>query len=292
MASMAGLFYFMSLYFYVKGRTGEGLKKKGIFFALCGLCGLASLASKQNAAMLPVSLFLYDLLLIQGVTRESLRRNVKILLLPVLAIVLIALAYGDLSYITDGYKDRPFTPVQRLLTEPRVIIYYIALLLYPLDSRLMLLHDIEISRSLVTPWTTLPAILLIVLIMGAALFLSRKRPLISFCILFFFLNHLIEGSLVPLELIFEHRNYIPSLSFFLLLSLFLVHVLDYFSYRKPLQLMTAALIVFVLVGNGHTTWLRNDAFRTQFALWKDNIAKAPGLSRPHANLGKIGRAHV
>ena len=75
MTSMAGLFYIMSMYFYLKGRTSPSLKHSLFFFTLCCVAGLASLLSKENAAMLPVSIFLYDLLLIQGVSKNSIKNN-------------------------------------------------------------------------------------------------------------------------------------------------------------------------------------------------------------------------
>ena len=66
----------------------------------------------------------------------------------------------------------------------------------------------------------------------AAFLMARRKPLLSFCMLFFFLNHLVEGTVIPLELIYEHRNYIPSMLFFVPVAYGMVRCLDYFSYRK------------------------------------------------------------
>ncbi len=285
MTSMAGMFYIMAMYFYLKGRMADGAGKKVGHFALCGIAAIFSFTSKENAAMLPVSIFLYDLFLIQGLTNENFKKNLKIVVLPFLILLLIGNFYVDLPSIFDGYKLRPFTLFERLLTEPRVIIFYVSLLLYPISSRLTFLHDIEISSSFFSPWTTLPAIFLIFLSIIIAIKISRKRPLIAYCILFFFMNHLIEGSIIPLELIFEHTNYLPSMLFIVPLSILALMSLDYFSYRKSVQSIMSFVLIFLLAAQGHTTYIRNSIFKNGITLWSDNIKKAPDLQRPYQGLG-------
>ncbi|MFZ2397059.1 MAG: hypothetical protein WAW31_00080 [Smithella sp.] len=185
MASMAGLFYIMSMYLYLKGRTSEKPSLSIIFFILSLLAGLASVLSKENAAMLPLSILLFDLFLIQGITKENIKKFAKILFSSLLLILIIGLIYtGWFSNAFEGYEIRDFSMMQRLLTEPRVILFYLSLLFYPISSRLTLLYDVDFSRSLFQPWTTIPSILLILFIISFALYIARKRPLISFCIIF------------------------------------------------------------------------------------------------------------
>jgi tetratricopeptide (TPR) repeat protein len=285
MASMAGMFYIAAMYFYLKGRTVEGTKNKAIFFLSSVVAALLAFGSKETAAMLPVSLFIYDLFLIQGAERDTVRKNLKFAFIPFAVVIIIANLYLDLSSILDDYRIRSYTLGERLLTEPRVIIFYITLLLYPIQSRLTLLHDINISQSLIDPWTTLPAILIIVLSVGYMVTNARKRPLISFCILFFFLNHFIEGSFIPVELIYEHRNYIPSMLFFVPVAIFILRALDYFAYKKAIRWLIVFSVTFILFAEGHTVYMRNEVLKTDMALWIDNILKYPRLSRPHNNLG-------
>ncbi|MGZ6207437.1 MAG: tetratricopeptide repeat protein, partial [Syntrophales bacterium] len=285
MASMAGMFYVAAMYFYLKGRTAEGIRKRAIFFFCCAVAALLAFGSKETAAMLPISLFIYDLFLIQGAERDVVRKNLKFAFIPFAVVIILANSYLDLSSILDDYRIRSYTLTERLLTEPRVVIFYISLLLYPIHSRLTLLHDFNISKSLIDPWSTLPAILIIIFGVGFALTIFRKRPLISFCVLFFLLNHLIEGSFIPVELVFEHRNYIPSMLFFVPVAIFILTMLDYFSYKKGIQWLIVFSITFVLFAEGHTVYMRNEVLKTDMALWIDNIRKYPLLSRPHNNLG-------
>ncbi|KQC10665.1 MAG: hypothetical protein APR62_11680 [Smithella sp. SDB] len=287
MASMTGLFYIASMYFYLKARINPKFKYSFSFFIISLLCGLASVLTKENAAMLPASILLFDLFLIAGITRQNVIKYAKIAFLPLLIILLIGFIYVDFSNILDEYKIRDFTMLQRVMTQPRVILFYLSLLFYPIGLRLTFLYDINVFRSLLQPWTTIPSILLILFIIIFAIYIARKRPLISFCIIFFFLNHLIEGSIFPLEMIYEHRNYLPSMLLFIPIAEFIIYVIDYFSYNKIIQFIVALGIVITLVGEGDITYNRNKIVSDDFLLWFDNIEKSPALSRPHANTGRI-----
>ncbi|MDP3286504.1 MAG: tetratricopeptide repeat protein, partial [Desulfobacterales bacterium] len=256
-----------------------------LFFTLRAVSALLAVGSKENAIMLPVSLYLFDLLLIQGINNENLSKNIKYIVLPAIVVLVFLALFTDISSIAGNYSIRPFSMWERLLTEPRVIIFYITLLLYPTYSRLMLNHDFVISSSMLDPWTTLPAILIILFCLALAVAVARRKPLISFCIIFFFLNHLIEGSFISLDIVYEHRNYIPSMLFFVPLSLFIVSALDFFSYRRSMQFIIILLVSFVIAAQGHTVKMYNYIFNDPYILWSDNVEKAPNLSRPHNNLG-------
>ncbi|MBU2551308.1 MAG: tetratricopeptide repeat protein, partial [Proteobacteria bacterium] len=286
MAGLAGLFFVMSMYFWLKARTGAGRVKKSILFGLTGLCALLALASKQNAAMIFPVLFLYDLFLLQGLTSENLKKNLKRASVPVLFFILAAVMFVDPDRVMSGYQIRTFDMTERLLTQPRVLFFYLSQLLYPISSRFALLYDFEVSRSIFEPWTTLPAILALASLLAGALALARKQPLISFGILFFFLNHAIEGSVLPLELVYDHRNYVPSMFAFLLLAILLVRILDYFAYKPALQMLLTLVIAFLLSAQASTTQGRNQIFKSEISLWSHNASFAPRLSRTHNNLGE------
>jgi tetratricopeptide (TPR) repeat protein len=288
MASLAGLFFVLSLYGYARARTAQARRAQIAWGTLCGACALAGFATKENTAVLPVTLWLYELYFIQGVSASSARRSLKWAIVPAAAVVALGLLYTDFTLQRATYEIgvRPFSPLERLLTQTRVLFLYAGLLLYPIPSRLTLLHDIEISRGLADPWTTLAAVLGIALSLGFAIAKARRYPLLSFAILFFFLNHLVEGTVIPLELIFEHRNYIPSMFFFVPLSVLMILCLDYFAYRRGIQAFMAGGFALLLAFQAHSTFERNDVVRSDLHLWLDNVQKAPDLSRPRINLAK------
>lgn len=286
MASMAGMFFIMAIFFYLMGRITPGLGKKITWFSLCGLSGLLSLASKENAAMLPVVLYLFDFLLIQGVSREKLKRQLLLGGIPLVILAALAFALTNPLTILSGYDNREFTLLERLLTQPRILLFYLSLVLYPMTDRFTLIHEIPISASLFSPWTTMPAILFWTAWTALGAYLAGKRPLISFCLLFFVVNHLMESSIIPLEMIYEHRNYIPSMSLFILLSVGIIAFIRDFSKKRLLAVLASVVLCITIAGQGYSVFKRNSLFGHALYLWFDNAEKAPGLSRVHTNLGK------
>ena len=291
MTSLAGMFYIMSMYFYLKARTTETNYKKIFFFLFCSLSFLMALGSKENAIMLPLSIFLFDSFLLQENFKDHMKKNMRILLIAALGILLLGFAYfyfkkGNMFSFLDGYQNRPFTLGQRLLTEPRIMIFYISLLLYPVPTRLNIAHDITLSNSLFDPLSTIISICLILGVIILALYLVRKWPLIIFCILFFFLNHVIESTVLPLELAFEHRNYIPSMLFFVPVAIGFCYLFNYYDTQRPMRYILFSFIVLFLVGLGHSTFMRNFTWKNEKSLWIDASQKAPDLYRPHHNLGR------
>jgi hypothetical protein len=88
MASMAGMFYVMSMYFYLKGRTSQNRLPMITHYLFCFVTATLAFASKENAAVLPISIFFLDLFLIQGLERKNIKKNVCVFL----ALILIPLA--------------------------------------------------------------------------------------------------------------------------------------------------------------------------------------------------------
>jgi tetratricopeptide (TPR) repeat protein len=287
MASLCGMFYLLTMLFYLKGRLSENKVIRLTMFCAATCTGILALGTKENAIMIPISLFFYDLILIQGLAKIKNLRQIIIFCVIVLALLItVSIFFIDFSSIPNSYGHRPFTLKERLLTEPRIIVFYISLLLYPLSSRMTLLHDPAISHTLFHPWTTLPAILVIIGAVILALRFSFKKPLWSFCIIFFFLNHIVEGSFIALELIYEHRNYIPSMFFFIPVSIAMLQVVNYFSYNNSLKYTFVFSFSCLLAMLGHTVYERNQIMQTEIGLWLDNVKKSPNLSRVQNNIGE------
>ena len=178
--------------------------------------------------------------------------------------------------------------MQRLMTQPRVVVFYLSQIFYPIISSYSIEHDIVVSTSLLKPWSTLPGIALVLILIGIGLSQMRKRPILSFAILFFFLNHVIESSIISLELVFEHRNYLPSLFLFLPVAVAIKWLLDY--YKKRNRSLAGILVIFVtilLVLLGIGTYTRNRVWLSDRILWEDAAKKAPAACRPLHNLAWV-----
>ena len=286
MASMAGMFTIMSMYGYLKARTADSRPREIGFFAASLWCALCAFATKENSAMLPVSLFFYELFLIQGVSGTDIKKMWPWGVPALAMVILVGLLYIDPSRLLDGYENRPYTPVERMMTQSRVVLVYLKMLFYPLQSELTLVHDIDVSTSLWSPWTTLPCIILVAVFFFTALFwLSRKQPLIAFAVIFFIINHAIEGSFIGLELIYEHRNYFPSMLLFLMPVMLLLKTLHYFSYSRKLQMLFVVSVAVILASIGHSTYAYSGLFRHGLVFWRDNAKKSPRLSVVQNNYG-------
>ncbi|MHA6204396.1 tetratricopeptide repeat protein [Dyella soli] len=117
---------------------------------------------------------------------------------------------------------RPWTLGQRLLTEPRVLMDYLELLWLPRPFTAGLFNDqIQASSSLWSPATTLPALLGVIGLIAGGWLSRRKAPALATALLFYFVGQSLESSTIPLELYFEHRNYLPAMLMFWPLALWL-----------------------------------------------------------------------
>jgi tetratricopeptide (TPR) repeat protein len=96
----------------------------------------------------------------------------------------------------------------------------------------------------------------------------------------------IESSILPLELVFEHRNYIPSMFFFVPIAIGLRNAISYFSYKRSMQVILVLSIIMVIIGEGHATFVRNFTWKNEESLWIDHVDKYPNLYRPRHNLAK------
>jgi len=285
MAQMAAMFYILGIYSYIKGRIGNSLLERAAWFACSLFCFLFAVGSKENAAMLPMALVLVEITFFQDLSLQKTRRlflwiaagiSVSVLLLGSLFFL-----QGNPFSLLNGYAHRPFSLAERLLAEPRIIIYYLTQTFYPVPDRFSIAHDVVISTSFFKPWSTIPCILIIISLIGFGLLQLRKRPVLSFSILFFFLNHIIESTVIPLELIFEHRNYLPSFFLFLPVSYGFSQMLIF--YRKKNNFMFALMVTFIIliVGClGCGTFIRNRTWANDKSLWADAMIKAPKNARP------------
>jgi tetratricopeptide (TPR) repeat protein len=295
MASLAALFYLLGIYFFLKGRLINNSKRQYLYYLACLVSWLAACLSKENAALLPLSLLLVETVFFQ----DTARPGTKVRLLVIAAVMGFFVVAGGVLFFLDGnlsgilgYQQRFFSAGERLLTQGRILLFYLTLLVYPAPNRLSIAHDIELSTSLLHPWSTLPSLLIILVLIVGAFFRIRKWPLVSFAVLFFFLNHAIESTLIPLELIFEHRNYLPSLFFYLPLAAGIHWMMNH--YQKRSRTITLALTAFVpllLVGLGLNTYNRNMVWQSEKLLWEDALSKAPHASRPFHYLAWVHQQH-
>jgi tetratricopeptide (TPR) repeat protein len=275
MTSLATGFYLAALLCFLQGRTATAPSRRWLWWSGACLCGLLSLGSKEIAFTLPLAIGLVEWFFIDDLNRDWLRRRA-----PLLGIFALASAgVIALSLTSVGWERFEFSPVERLLTQTRVAVLYLSLIVAPLPSRLNLLHQIETSTSLFSPIATLFCAGLLVALFAVAIREARRRRLFSFAVLWLFLGLAIESSVVPLRMIFEHRVYLPLVGPALLAS----HALFTFTGPRARIVIASLSIAALCLG----TVLRNQLWQDPLQLWTDTATKSPGEPLAQARLGAL-----
>jgi tetratricopeptide (TPR) repeat protein len=211
--STLSLLIALSLYLWGRLRVTEG--QKGGMIAILATVPVAAIGflGKENTVLLPLLLLACELTLLRRVGFGG-HNGAKwttwglLITLPlVVGIAYLAMHPGMLSY-----EGRTFTFDERLLTQPRVLWLYIKLLFIPDISAFALFHDgLQVSTSVLRPPTTLAAITGLLLLVFFAWRLRARQPVFTFAVAFFLASHALESTVFPLEMVFEHRNYLAAI---------------------------------------------------------------------------------
>lgn len=258
MTSLSSLFCFLGLIFYVHGRLLMATNSKGWLYVFAAFFVFTPLAifSKENGALLPLFLFLTECIFFRfdaPILSKKLLKTIYTCTLALPVLVILAYTAWHPEWLGNTYKIRDFTLAERLLTEARIVWFYIRLIFVPDINVLGLFHDdIPLSRDWLDPITTLPACLgiLALLIVGIAGY--KRLPIVAYGILFFLLAHSLESSFIPLEIIHEHRNYLPSFGLIFAL-IFYLFVPGKHNESMKIRSLLAVFILFML---GSISYLR------------------------------------
>ncbi len=287
MASMAAMFSIVAIYCYLKARLSNRKKEQAIYLIQAATSYILALLSKENVVAIIIALPVFELLFFQ----LSLSRKILFKLIGGVVAAAVITGLGGLAlrpelfdFISNYYSNRPFTLIERVLTEQRIVVHYLSQLLFPAPSRLSIEHDIILSTSILTPWTTLVAIIVNGSLTLIAIKVYQKHPFISLAILFFYINHLVESTILPLELIFEHRNYLPSFFIFVPMAILLQYAMIKLQKNRLAVNSFIMLVALLFITEGYATYVRNEVWRTEETLWLDAAKKAPNSARPLAVL--------
>jgi hypothetical protein len=163
------------------------------------------------------------------------------------------------------------------MTEFRVMVFYLSLIIFPFPQRLNLDHNFIVSKGLFDPLGSILSLLMLVFLVVFAIRVAGRQRLLSFGILWFLGNLVIESTIVPLELVNEHRLYLPST------MLFFAVFETTSRYVRPvaIKLPIIVLLVFFLAFG---TYQRNKVWVDRITLWSDCVLKSPLKARSHINL--------
>lgn len=286
MNSLSALLVILGLIAYIHGR--EKLEKSepaGFMLMGAGLVigTLLGLGAKENAALLPLFAFVIEVTLYRSdCLNRPVRKRLAIFhffLVLVPAAMFIGYLATHPDFVMHTYAQRNFSLSERLLTEARVLWFYLSLILVPSTHRLGLFHDdISLSTSLLDPACTLPAVAGICAAAAFALILRRKYPLAAFAILWFLVGHSLESSIFGLEIAFEHRNYLPSLGIIFAATYTIVHFLQKTTGNSK---ATTGFPVVIIMVFGFGTWSLAGTWKDFYTLAEHCVTNHP--NSPRAN---------
>ena len=307
MESMANLFVLLGLLGYIAGRrrmlavapydpadnVGTGLSPSARGFLLCATsivaCTGVGVLAKETAAMLPLYALLIEQLMFGFHLPAGRRDNCLISLFIV--VLLLPMSVG-LMWLIPGvfnpevWATRDFTLSTRLLSEARIVVDYIVWTLLPTPGALSFYHDnFQISSGLLKPWTTLISIVLLGALIALMVSLRQRRPLAALGIALFLGCQLLTGTILPLELIYEHRNYFAS--FGLLLVVVPLLTAPSSGGALPMALPRYALLVGLMLCWTALTAFTAYAWGNPLRLAEDLASRAPDSPRAQYELGRI-----
>ena len=287
MESLCQIFVLSGLWGYVSARERMLSRNTSITlptFSIVVGAGLGLLA-KESAALLPLYALVVEWVLF-GFRQSNGKTDKRVYAMYGLVLAIPALAAATwilIHYIPPAaWANRTFTLPERLLTEPRIIVDYAMWTLLPEPNWLALYHDnIPLSWGLLDPPTTTASIVFLLATTGFAFFLKESRPLAAIGIFWFLSAHLLTGTVIPLELAFEHRNYFASAGIYLTVFSCLIFLPGRSYLFARASACAAVLVLFATV-----TWIRAMDWGNPIAFAMSEVEKNPYSPRTAYELGR------
>lgn len=286
METMSLTFVLLGLLAYLRGRSRQIASQRGWPWLVGAVVlSLLGLLSKETAILFP-AYFLALELTILGFTSASERttRNLRWAYAAGVALAVLLFAFVIFPhYATPGYfSGRNFTWDERLLTQLRVLPMYLGQMLLPLPGTMTFYYDqLAVSRGWLSPPTTLFGGLLLATLLTSAIWLRRRVPLYALGIFWFFAAHVLTSNVIPLELVFEHRNYFALFGIVLALADLLHRVPVSDSRLKPM------ISVVALIGLGGLACIRSATWGDPFTLAMDLAQRNPQSARAANDLATL-----
>tara|TARA_R110000823_G_scaffold91174_4_gene201145 strand:+ start:36017 stop:37963 length:1947 start_codon:yes stop_codon:yes gene_type:complete len=285
MAQLATLFTLMGLWLFVRyrqrfaveGASGGELAAAALWLAL--LTGLAAY-SKENGALLPVLVLVLEVSFFRGEWAGRACPPLRIAGVAALGLffaVLLACMFVPPEFLVERFARREFSLQERVLTQARLLWHYLAWLALPDISAMGFQHDdIPLSRSFTRPMSTLFAIIAWGAALLAGILLREWYPLLLFALLFYLVGHSMESTVWPLEMVYEHRNYLPVVAPCMLLASLLAQPFFSAGNARTLALPLVGMVLAVLLV---LLLIRVDTWSEELRMAGVNVRNHPESSR-------------
>jgi tetratricopeptide (TPR) repeat protein len=287
MAQLSTMFMFAGLVAYLYGRSfvaSQPAKAYAVMSASLAAFTLLAMLSKENGILLPILVGVVESTVVASQRHRLPALNkywvAVFIWLPMSVVFLYLGAQFFRSDFFDIVPPRDFSLFERFLTQGRVLVEYLQHWFLPKLYTTGVFQDHFIkSVGLFNPVTTILSFMVHIALIVVAVIKRRQWPLFSLAILFFYGSHLLESTVLNLEIYFEHRNYIAAAFLFLpLVSLF---------YHKVSMRAFGVVALLVLVLLGSFTRYSATVWSSLPSMVESSALKAPTSARAQAQWSKL-----
>ncbi len=298
--SLSTFFYLFAICIYIFSRImfeNRRDVRAWLSYASAFIATVLAMKTKEISFTIPFMILFLELTIFR-VSAFGKRRFIFLIpFIVTLAVIPLSILGPELGFLAQGEgvaeltrKEKLFdvktrSSIDYLLTQFRVIVIYLRLLVLPINQAVV--YDLRASKSLFEP-KVIGSLFLILGVLSAGLYAwikgilsdgekARGYQIVGIGIVWFFLTLSIESSFVPIkDLIFEHRTYLPSAGAYAVLSVFLVALIKRFILpQKPFFLKFIVLLLAIAISLGTMTYMRNKIWVDEIAFWNDAVRSAP-----------------
>ncbi|OFZ80865.1 MAG: hypothetical protein A2583_03925 [Bdellovibrionales bacterium RIFOXYD1_FULL_53_11] len=294
--SLSAMFILLTLCFYIK--------KQPVAMALCAIFAATS---KETAAAIALIIPVWAYVFETRSSRPDPKKNTLLLTLSFLPAAIIAGLYMYWTGKPDTTVPWASSPSilspetilrtinlpaphtgweniwQYFITQPEIILHYLKLAFFP--AGLALDYSWELRTNILD---ALPYFLAVLFLFAFTTVLLVKRRKPAFAGVWFFIFLAPTSSFLPInDAAFEHRMYLPLMAV-CALAVVSIHRLSLLILKNrtgPRTFIIAMILICATLGAA--TFARNEDYRSESALWQDNIEKRPASFRARSNLAGI-----
>jgi hypothetical protein len=289
METLATTFILLALMAYLRGRLAQVAGQRGATWLwLAGLMTLLGMLCKESAILVPVFTLALELTVLRfGAQQAPTTRWLKRLYAAGVALaVAVFVLYVVPRFGTEAaYASREFNAYERLLTQLRILPLYLGQILVPLPKGMTFYYDnFPVSTGWLSPWTTQGGAALIALLLGSAWRWRTQAPLYALGVFWFFGAHAMTSNIIPLELVFEHRNYFALIGVLLALAegIRRIPVND-----RDGPVVKAVAVGVLLLGVGFLGMVRSATWGNELLLANDFAINNPGSARASSDVATL-----
>ena len=294
MEALANLFVLSGLLVYVRARMRMLAGRGGFVWVWTSmpLFTLLGISAKESAALLPLFAMLaewvlFDFRATRNDGRQTDRRIVAFFVIVLLLPMVAGLAWIVPPLLNPAvWQFRTFGMATRLMSEARIIVDYIDWTFLPTPRKLSFYHDdFTISRGWLAPWSTLVCAITLLLLIGVAIGCRKRWPLTSLGLLLYLAAHVMTGTILPLELIYEHRNYFASFGLWLCVGSLLLGEVSRLN-APAMPVARTVMFLGLLVYGGMQTALTARGWSSMLAQSQELAYRNPQSPRAQYELGR------